>query len=98
MHPHQDDDRVAHLARRAGDYGVRTGEVSVDLDAVRGRKREIVREWSESSRKGLERHDNLDLIHGIASFTGPKSMKVVSPAGDVSHRLAARKSSATTSP
>ena len=34
--------RVAHLARRAGEYGVQTGPVSVDLAQVRKRKDELV--------------------------------------------------------
>ena len=42
--------RVAYLARRAPDYGVRTGPVNVDLARVRERKRAIV----ENFRKGSE--------------------------------------------
>jgi pyruvate/2-oxoglutarate dehydrogenase complex dihydrolipoamide dehydrogenase (E3) component len=34
--------RVAYLARRAADYGVHTGPVSVDMAKVRQRKRAIV--------------------------------------------------------
>src|SRR5215813_13059878 len=34
--------RVAYLAKRAADYGVQTGEVSVDLGTVRQRKQNIV--------------------------------------------------------
>jgi pyruvate/2-oxoglutarate dehydrogenase complex dihydrolipoamide dehydrogenase (E3) component len=34
--------RVAHLARRAADYGVHTGPVMVDMAQVRERKRTIV--------------------------------------------------------
>src|ERR1700761_2546173 len=40
--------RVAYLARRGPDYGVRTGPVSIDLVRVRQRKRDIV----ESFRSG----------------------------------------------
>src|SRR5688572_33206962 len=43
--------RVAYLARRGADYGVRAGSVSVDLAKVRERKRAIV----ESFRGGSER-------------------------------------------
>lgn len=68
--------RVAHLARRAADYGVRTGEISVDLEVVRQRKRDIVDSWSSGSTKGMTRHDTLELIYGEASFTGPKSLDV----------------------
>ncbi|MEN8145263.1 MAG: mercuric reductase [Gemmatimonadota bacterium] len=70
--------RVAHLARRAVDYGVTTGPVSVDVEAVRRRKRDIVDSWSAGSQKGLERQDNLDLILGTASFTGQRMLQVTS--------------------
>jgi pyruvate/2-oxoglutarate dehydrogenase complex dihydrolipoamide dehydrogenase (E3) component len=42
--------RAAWLARRANGYGVTTGEVTVDLAAVRRRKQEVV----ESFRAGSE--------------------------------------------
>src|ERR671933_2864712 len=34
--------RVAYLARRAADYGVRSGPVAIDMPRVRQRKRDIV--------------------------------------------------------
>src|SRR5271170_4934862 len=37
--------RVAYLARRGEDYGVRTGPISVDQAKVRQRKRDIVKEF-----------------------------------------------------
>jgi len=68
--------RVAHLAARAADYGVRTGEVSVDLEKVRTRKRDIVDAWSEGSRRGMERHDTLELVMGEARFVGEREVEV----------------------
>ncbi len=68
--------RVAHMARRAGDYGVRTGPVSVDLEVVRKRKRDIVDEWSEGSRKGMERHETLELVRGEGRFASPREVVV----------------------
>jgi pyruvate/2-oxoglutarate dehydrogenase complex dihydrolipoamide dehydrogenase (E3) component len=68
--------RVAHLASRAADYGVRTGPVSVDLEVVRQRKRAIVDSWSAGSQKGLERHETLELILGEARFTGMRQVEV----------------------
>lgn len=68
--------RIAYLARRAADYGVLTGEVTVDLPAVRKRKRDIVDSWSEGSRKGMERHETLELIMGEARFTAPREVEV----------------------
>jgi len=68
--------RVAPLARRAGDDGIETGPVSVDMEVVRRRKREIVDQWSDGSRKGLERHDTLELIRGEARFATPREVVV----------------------
>lgn len=68
--------RIAHLARRAEEYGVETGAVSVNLGVVRQRKRKIVDEFSEGSQKGLERHSELELIRGEARFVGPREVEV----------------------
>src|SRR5262249_8934756 len=44
--------QAAHMARRAGDYGVRiTGSIDVDMKAVKARKDEI----SGLSRSGVEK-------------------------------------------
>jgi pyruvate/2-oxoglutarate dehydrogenase complex dihydrolipoamide dehydrogenase (E3) component len=81
--------RVAHLARRAADYGVRTGPIQVDLAVVRQRKRDIVDSWSAGSRKGMERHETLELVMGHARFSGPMEVTVETHGGDV-RVLAAR--------
>jgi pyruvate/2-oxoglutarate dehydrogenase complex dihydrolipoamide dehydrogenase (E3) component len=71
--------RVAYLARRGAEYGVRTGPVSVDLTRVRERKRAIVGSFRMGSQRRLEATANLDLIFGAARFTGLRQMEV-SPA------------------
>jgi pyruvate/2-oxoglutarate dehydrogenase complex dihydrolipoamide dehydrogenase (E3) component len=68
--------RVAHLARRAADYGVSTGPVSVDLSVVRQRKRDIVQSWREGSRSSIESVEGVDLLMGEARFSGPKTVTV----------------------
>jgi len=80
--------RVAHLARRAADYGVRTGAVSVDMETVRKRKRDIVDSWTEGSRKGLQKTEGLELVFGDARFVGERTVEVQQPAG-AKRRLAA---------
>jgi pyruvate/2-oxoglutarate dehydrogenase complex dihydrolipoamide dehydrogenase (E3) component len=67
--------RVAYLARRAADYGVRTGPVSVDLARVRQRKRAIVESFRKGSEGGLARA-GVDLIMGEARFSGPHTVEV----------------------
>jgi hypothetical protein len=73
--------RVAYLARRAADYGVHTGPVSVDLAAVRQQKRNIVEEWREGKLRPLKLTEHLDLLMGEARFTGRRSIGVVLAGG-----------------
>jgi pyruvate/2-oxoglutarate dehydrogenase complex dihydrolipoamide dehydrogenase (E3) component len=73
--------RVAYLARRAADYGVRTGPIEVNMALVRKRKRDIVDSWSSGSRKGMERHETLELVMGHARFSGPQEVTVETPGG-----------------
>jgi pyruvate/2-oxoglutarate dehydrogenase complex dihydrolipoamide dehydrogenase (E3) component len=68
--------RAAYMARRSEDFGVQTGPISVDMVKVRQRKRDIVDSFRSSNRKRLENTDGLDLIMGVASFSGPKTVKV----------------------
>ncbi len=68
--------RVAYLARRASDYGVHAGPVTVDMAQVRQRKRDIVNDFRGGTEKKIEKIDGLDLIYGEAKFTGPKSVEV----------------------
>ena len=80
--------RVAYLARRAADYGVRTGAVEVDLASVLQRRNAIVRSFRDSAQKALEGADNVELIFGHAAFEGPHALAVRLNAGG-SRRLAA---------
>ena len=82
--------RVAHLARRAGDYGVDTGAVSVDQDTVRRRKREIVDDWSAANREGLEEQEGVRLVDGHARLVGPREL-VVDGRGESRRRLTAER-------
>lgn len=68
--------RVAYLIRRAADYGIQAGQLSVDLAKVRQRKRNIVESFRSGSEKRIERMKNLDLIRGQASFSGPKRVYI----------------------
>jgi pyruvate/2-oxoglutarate dehydrogenase complex dihydrolipoamide dehydrogenase (E3) component len=68
--------RVAYLARRAADYGVQAGPVTVDMTIVRQRKREIVNRFRTSGQNYIERTEGVDLLFGEAGFTGPKTIEV----------------------
>jgi pyruvate/2-oxoglutarate dehydrogenase complex dihydrolipoamide dehydrogenase (E3) component len=68
--------RVAYLSRRGADYGVHTGDIRIDMQRVRQRKRDIVDTFRNGSQGRIEKTKDLDLLFGEASFTGPKSMLV----------------------
>ena len=68
--------RVAYLARRAAEYGVHTGPISIDLEKVRQRKRDIVASFRGGNERGILKARNLVLIMGEASFSGPKTLAV----------------------
>ena len=73
--------RVAYLARRAADYGVHTGPISIDLRKVRERKRNIVDKFRNGVQSRIEKAANLELIFGDARFTGPRTVEVGSKHG-----------------
>lgn len=68
--------RMAYLARRAADYGIETGDVAVDMKAVRQRKRDVVIKWRSGSERRLLDHENPCTIFGEAAFTGPHELRV----------------------
>ena len=74
--------RVAHLARRASDFGVQVGAVTVDFAAAMTRVADIV----SASRNGLtawvEHTPNLTLIRAMATLDGRDGDAFVIRAGD----------------
>lgn len=68
--------RVAYLARRATDYGVYTGAVSVDMSKVRQRKQAIVESFRNGSQHRLENTQGVSLLFGEARFTASYSLEV----------------------
>ena len=68
--------RIAHLVRRAGDFGVHAGEFSLDLERVVQRKREVVESFREGSKKRILDSPNLSLIEGSARFVRERQLEV----------------------
>ena len=68
--------RVAYLAGRAADYGVRTGPISIDLEKVRQRKRDMVESFRGGGERRIQNAENLELIFGDARFTAPNKLVV----------------------
>jgi len=68
--------RAAHVARRAADYGVGVGPVSVDMKAVKARKDAVVKQSIDGLDKWIAGTKNLSLVWGDARFTGPHAIEV----------------------
>src|SRR5215472_12666308 len=62
--------RVAYLARRGAEYGVKAGPVRVDMRRVFERKRGVVESFRKGGQKSLEKAPNVELIFGEARFAG----------------------------
>jgi pyruvate/2-oxoglutarate dehydrogenase complex dihydrolipoamide dehydrogenase (E3) component len=67
---------AAHLARRSGDFGVKTGQVTVDWPVVKARMDAIVSQSRSGLEKSLGSTPNCTVIRGQAQFTGPHTMSV----------------------
>ncbi len=68
--------RLAHYARRAPEFGVRTGQVEVNMAQVVARKNKLVEEWRNGQNYHAESRPTLDLYRGHGRFTGPHTVKV----------------------
>jgi pyruvate/2-oxoglutarate dehydrogenase complex dihydrolipoamide dehydrogenase (E3) component len=67
--------RVAYLARRGDEYGVRDGEVKVDVAQVRRRKQNVVDSFREATERGLATA-GVELVQGEARFVGERTIEV----------------------
>ncbi|HEY3625430.1 MAG TPA: FAD-containing oxidoreductase [Terracidiphilus sp.] len=67
---------AAHLARRAQDFGVHAGPVSVDMRAVKARKDAIVMKSRTSVEGWLRRTKNCTVFTGQGVFEGPAAIRV----------------------
>ncbi|MFW5942482.1 MAG: mercuric reductase [Chloroflexota bacterium] len=68
--------RIAHQARRSAEFGVETGEVTVDLEEVVARKNRIVQQWRSGQQAHVDKRPSLDLYRGTGRFVGPHTIAV----------------------
>lgn len=68
--------RVAWLARRAADFGISTGPVSVDMAAVKARKEKIVLASRQGLDDWMESTPNITVFRGSAAFVSPHEVEV----------------------
>jgi pyruvate/2-oxoglutarate dehydrogenase complex dihydrolipoamide dehydrogenase (E3) component len=67
---------AAHLARRGSEYGIGTGEITVDMANVKARKDKIMLDDRHGVESWLEGMKGCTLIRGHARFEGPHTMTV----------------------
>ncbi|MGJ6124514.1 FAD-containing oxidoreductase [Mycolicibacterium sp. Y3] len=67
---------AAHSARRAAEYGIGTGDVSVDMAKVKARKDKIMLDDRAGVESWLEGMDGASLIRGHARFVDPHTIDV----------------------
>jgi pyruvate/2-oxoglutarate dehydrogenase complex dihydrolipoamide dehydrogenase (E3) component len=68
--------RAIHMARRGAEYGFSSGELRVDMQAVKARKDGVVRQSSDGLASWIGGMKNVTLIQGQARFTGPRTIDV----------------------
>lgn len=67
---------AAHLSRRGAEYGVGTGEITVDMAKVKARKDKIMLDDRSGVESWLEGMKGCTLIRGHARFEGPHTITV----------------------
>jgi pyruvate/2-oxoglutarate dehydrogenase complex dihydrolipoamide dehydrogenase (E3) component len=67
---------TAHTARRGADYGIGTGEITVDMAKVKARKDDVMLGDRHGVESWLEGMDGCTLIRGHARFEGPHTIRV----------------------
>ena len=67
---------AAHLARRGAEYGVGSGDVTVDIGRVKARKDNIMLDDRHGVESWLEGMDDCTLIRGHARFSDPHTVEV----------------------
>src|SRR6266852_1660046 len=68
--------QVAHYARNAARWGVRTADVSVDLPAIVARKNRVVQSFRSGQQSRVDARPNLHLHRGTARFLSATQIQV----------------------
>ena len=74
--------RVAALIRRRAEFGITTGPISIDMQGVRDRKRQMVDDLIAVHRRNYA-NSGAELIIGEGRFVAPKTIEVGAPGGGV---------------
>ena len=73
--------QAAHEVRRASELGINVGSIEIDFPKIIARKDEIVRSWSDASKKRIEKTKNATLVWGEASFVDANTIEAATKSG-----------------
>jgi pyruvate/2-oxoglutarate dehydrogenase complex dihydrolipoamide dehydrogenase (E3) component len=68
--------QIAHYARNAVRWGIRAGQVSVDLPAIVSRKKAIVERFRAGIEKGVAKYPKVHLYRGAARFLSSRTVQI----------------------
>lgn len=68
--------RAAHMARRGADFGVNTGDISIDFEKVMARQRAIRNSFSSGLENWLRNNNDIDVYDDYAAFESANSVRV----------------------
>jgi len=74
--------RIAHLVRRAADFGIHTTPPQINLHQIRQRKRNMILDFRGAYEKSVGQVDKLQIICGEASFHDSKTLQVELQTGE----------------
>jgi pyruvate/2-oxoglutarate dehydrogenase complex dihydrolipoamide dehydrogenase (E3) component len=74
--------KVVSYFRRGPEFGISNGNFSVDMRAVRERKRKMVSGWNEVYLENYKK-SGAELIFGSGRFVGPRMLEVTLPDGTI---------------
>lgn len=68
--------RIAHLVRRAADFGIHASQPQINFKQIRQRKRDMVLDFRNDYKQNVESVETLDIICGEASFNDAKTLQI----------------------
>ncbi|BAV06366.1 Pyruvate/2-oxoglutarate dehydrogenase complex, dihydrolipoamide dehydrogenase (E3) component [Filimonas lacunae] len=72
---------IAQRVRKSEQWGIHTPGMSIDFETIWQHKNKIVNQFRDSSVRGVEATEGLELLIGEASFIGHKAIQVKTPDG-----------------
>ena len=73
--------RAAWMVDNAARFGVHASRATINLPKIVSIKNDVVHKFRNGSEKGLEKTENLTVIHGKATFSGAKTLQVSTSQG-----------------